>query len=182
MKIGILALQGCVDPHIAHLEKLGAQARLIRYANDCEDIDGYILPGGESTTMLKLIKINGLHQTLKKEWASKPVWGICAGAILIGTKVTSPEQFCYKLIDYQIARNAYGAQIMSHYGVVAGYNVAFIRAPKIIECGPDVEIITEHNHSPTWVRDKKNMATTFHPELNTILPSPMHKYFIENFF
>ncbi len=181
MRIGILAVQGCVEPHHSHLEKLGVEMVHIRYPEDCANISGYIIPGGESTTMLKLIRINELQEKLASEWKLKPVWGICAGAILIAQKVTSPEQFSFGLIDYEIARNAYGSQIMSHYGEVAGYKVAFIRAPKIMWCNPALKILATHSETPAWVANDKVMATTFHPELNNLTPSPMHRYFVENY-
>lgn len=181
MRIGVLALQGCVEPHRPHLEKLGAEVVLIRYPEDCVNISGYIIPGGESTTMLKLIRVNELEEKLASEWQHKPVWGICAGAILIARKVTSPQQFSFGLIDCEIARNAYGSQIMSHYGEVAGYKVAFIRAPKIMLCNPSLKILATHAETPSWVANDRAMATTFHPELNHLAPSPMHRYFIDNY-
>lgn len=181
MRIGMLALQGCVEPHRPHLQELGAEMVLIRYPEDCVNISGYIIPGGESTVMLKLIRANNLHDKLISEWKLKPVWGICAGAIVMARKVASPQQFSFGLIDYEITRNAYGSQIMSHYGEVDGYKVAFIRAPKITLCSKDLKILSTHAETPSWVASEQAMATTFHPELNNMTPSPMHRYFIENY-
>lgn len=178
MRIGVLALQGCVEPHKPHIEKLGATMVPIRYPNDCVNIDGYILPGGESSAILKLIKIMGLHEVLEKEWKHVPVWGICAGAILIASRVSLPKQSSYGIMDFSVERNAYGAQILSHYTTICDYEVAFIRAPKIIDCSSDIDVIARYKNSPVWVADRHSMATTFHPELNNNYPSPMHNYFI----
>lgn len=189
MKIGVLDLQGCVEPHRHHIEKLGFEFTKIRYPDDCRGISGYIIPGGESTVIRKLIKINGLHELLVKEWKKKPVWGICAGAILIATKISIAKEFIkanatskdvgYGLIDCEIIRNAYGSQVMSHFNHINDYEVAFIRAPKIAGCGIDVQILATVDDLPVWVRNEKHMATTFHPELNSSAPSPMHEYFVK---
>lgn len=179
--VGLLALQGCVEHHRRHIESLGVNTRLIRYPEDCSGIAGYIIPGGESSTMLKLISANGLDVVLIREWQQKPVWGICAGAILIANNVRSPAQKSFALMDYNIVRNAYGSQIMSRCDQIDDYNVAFIRAPIIEYVGSSVTVLAYHNSIPTWVRNDMHMATTFHPELNNCAPSPMHTYYVKNF-
>lgn len=177
--IGVLALQGAVQPHKAHIEAAGAEFRAVKTLAQCEEVDGFILPGGESTTMLKLIERFGMWDGLMEQFSSKPVWGICAGSILLAEKVTNPTQKSFGLLPITVQRNGYGRQIDSHYAAIDGYNVAFIRAPVITEVAHDVEILAEHGGSPVWVKKGSCMATTFHPELTTDAPSPMHKMFVE---
>ena len=111
--IGILALQGCIDPHRPHVEALDIKFKEVKTAKHLEEVDAYILPGGESTTMLRLIKIFGLKEILAMEFAKKPVWGICAGAILMASKVTNPKQESFSLLDFEIEHNSYGGQLQS---------------------------------------------------------------------
>ena len=177
--IGVLALQGAVQPHKAHIEAAGAEFRAVKTLAQCEEVDGFIIPGGESTTMLKLIERFGLWDGLAEQFAKKPVWGICAGSILLAEKVTNPEQKSFGLMPITVQRNAYGRQIDSHYAVIDGYNVSFIRAPIITEVTEDVEILAEHNGTPVWVKKGSFMATAFHPELTSDAPSPMHRAFVE---
>lgn len=175
---GILALQGCVDPHKPHLEACGVAYKEVRTAEDMTDVDGYILPGGESSTMLRLIKVFELEEKLKEEFATKPVWGICAGAILMASEVTHPAQRSFGLLDMSIRRNGYGRQLESFETTEQDYPVSYIRAPIIEKIGKDVEVITQGD-TPTWVQNGSYMATTFHPELTDIYPSPMHKAFCD---
>ena len=183
MRIGILALQGCVEPHKPHIKAMGCTMVPIRSISDCDSIDGYIIPGGESTTMLKLMKVTGLHELLPEIWSRKPVWGICAGAILMAKTVYCPEQYSYNLIDCSIVRNAYGAQIVSEYKSIESYDVGFIRAPRIMEYGGKVQVLAsirdaDGNTDPVWLISGNKMLTTFHPELNKLYPSPMHERFM----
>jgi len=177
--IGVLALQGAVQPHKAHIEAAGASFRAVKTLAQCEDVDGFIIPGGESTTMLKLIERFELWDGLAEQFSKKPVWGICAGSILMAEKVTNPEQKSFGLLPITVQRNGYGRQIDSHYAAIDGYNVAFIRAPVITEISKDVEVLAEHGGTPVWVKKGSIMATTFHPELTTDTPSPMHKMFVD---
>ncbi len=177
--IGILALQGCVSPHRPHIEAAGGVFLPVKTAADLEKIDALILPGGESTTMLKLINAFGLKDPLMKAFAQKPVWGICAGAILMADKVQSPEQESFCLLPMTVTRNAYGRQLDSVHMEVGGYPVSFIRAPVIDDVRGDVEILAARAGRPVWVRSGNYMASTFHPELTLRFPSPMHRTFIE---
>lgn len=179
IRVGILALQGCVTPHIPHLLALGASVTLVKKIEDTKDIDGYILPGGESSTMLRLMDHFNLKEHLQKEFKTKPCWGICAGAILLSREVENVKQFSFNLIDYSIKRNAYGRQLDSKEEIVTGYPVCYIRAPIIQNIGNSVEVIAKREGDPVWVIQKNKMATTFHPELTKIYPSPMHQKFIE---
>ncbi|MBP6218477.1 MAG: pyridoxal 5'-phosphate synthase glutaminase subunit PdxT [Oligoflexales bacterium] len=177
--IGVLALQGCVSPHQMHIEALGCQFLEVRSKEDFQEVDGLILPGGESTTMLKLLHVLQLEETLLGTCNRVPVWGICAGAILIAKKVLGPEQKSFALIDASVERNAFGRQLESFHDTVAGYAVSFIRAPKVLSVGDGVKVLAEKEGSPTWIQSGFRMLTTFHPELNSQAPSPMHRFFLE---
>jgi 5'-phosphate synthase pdxT subunit len=177
--IGILALQGCVNPHKIHLEAAGVKYREIKSIKDIDNIDGYILPGGESGVMLKLINIFGLEEALKEEFAKKPVWGICAGCILMAKEVINPKQQSFNLIDITVTRNGYGSQLHSSETLYMNYPVVFIRAPIISKLGGNVEKCFIWNNNPVFVKQGKYMATTFHSELTAVVPSPLHVEFIK---
>lgn len=177
--IGVLALQGAVQPHKPHIEAAGAEFRAVKTAAQFDEVDAFILPGGESTTMLKLIDTFGLWDSLEKNFKEKPVWGICAGCILLAQTVTSPAQKSFGILPITVQRNAYGRQLDSHYAEIDGYKMSYIRAPIITDAGP-TEILATHENTPVWIRQGKNMATTFHPELTMSYPSPVHKAFIES--
>ena len=176
--IGVLALQGAVEPHKPHIEAAGAQFRAVKTPDGFQDIDAFIIPGGESTTMLKLIERFELWDVLAAQFAQKPVWGICAGAILMAERVSNPEQKSFGLLPITIERNGYGRQLQSSHKEVQGYNVSFIRAPVIKEYS-DVGILASHGDDPVWLQKGQYMLTTFHPELTMDTPSPMHKAFVE---
>lgn len=180
--IGVLALQGAVQPHKAHIEGAGAEFRAVKTPAQFAEVDGFILPGGESTTMLKLIDRFELWEALATEFAAKPVWGICAGAILMAGKVYVPskdaEQKSFGLLPISIERNGYGRQIDSQHIEVNGYPVSHIRAPVITDAG-DCDILTSHDNHAIWVRKGQYMASSFHPEMNLNAPSPMHHMFVE---
>lgn len=177
--IGVLALQGAVMPHRPHIEAAGGEFRAVKTAADFDGADGFILPGGESTTMLKLIAAFGLWDSLARNFAAKPVWGICAGAILIAQHVTNPTQKSFGLLPLTVARNGYGRQIDSHQRLVGGYKVSFIRAPVFADCGDCTVLARADNGQPIWVERGDKMASSFHPELTLDFPSPMHRRFIE---
>jgi 5'-phosphate synthase pdxT subunit len=170
--VGVLALQGCVERHRPHLEACGAAMRALRHAEDLGEVDGIILPGGESTTMLRLLDVYGLEPALREACAERPVWGICAGAILLSRRSLG-------LMDYTVTRNGYGRQLESRYAEVAGYPVALIRAPRIREVGASVDVVARLDDEPVWLASGMCMATTFHPELTLEPPSPMHRAFVE---
>lgn len=178
-KIGVLALQGAVDLHKPHIEGAGAEFYRVKTPADFEKVDGFILPGGESTTMLKLIERFHLWDALADNFARKPVWGICAGTILMAKTVTDPAQQSFGLLPITVQRNGYGTQSDSHDEQIDGYAVSFIRAPIITAVEQGVEILHTHKGNAAWVRQGQYMASAFHPEINLDAPSPMHKKFIE---
>lgn len=177
--IGVLALQGAVQPHKAHIEVAGAKFMAVKTPEQFAQVDGFILPGGESTTMLKLIHRFDLWDVLADEFAKKPVWGICAGSILMAKTVKNPAQKSFGVLPIEVERNGYGRQIDSHQVDVNGYPVSFIRAPKIAVCGDDVDVHYSHEGAPAWVQQGQYMATAFHPELTMQFPSPMHSHFVD---
>ena len=154
----------------------------VRTAQQLDTCDGLIVPGGESTTMLKLLEIENLTEPLRQFAAGKPVFGTCAGAILLAHSVTRPEQPSLNLIDIDVARNAYGRQIDSRIARVdAGgseMEAVFIRAPRILRVGPGGKILATYNGDPVWVEQGRHMVTTFHPELTP--DSRVHQRFLEN--
>lgn len=176
--IGVLALQGAVEPHRPHIEALGAEFRAVKTPEQFEEIDAFILPGGESTTMLKLIEAFGLWDALAGQFARKPVWGVCAGSILMAETVTSPAQKSFSLLPITVQRNGYGRQLDSHHAQVNSYDVSFIRAPVITKVSNDVTVKATHEGTPVWVQKGPYMATTFHAELTLDFPSPMHGEFV----
>lgn len=176
--IGVLALQGAVEPHRPHIEAAGADFRDVKTPEQFDQVDAFILPGGESTTMLKLIEAFGLWETLAENFRKKPVWGACAGTILMAEKVTNPAQKSFALLPMTVKRNAYGRQLESHHLKIEDYEVSFIRAPIITELDKSVEVFAREEDKPVWVRKGPYMATTFHAELTLDFPSPMHKAFI----
>lgn len=176
--IGVLALQGAVEPHRKHIEAAGGEFRAVKTPEQFETVDAFILPGGESTTMLKLIDTFDLWDALAAQFKAKPVWGICAGSILIAENVTSPAQKSFGLLPITVERNAYGRQLESHHVDINGYDVSLIRAPVISKVGEGVAVKATHEGKPVWVEKGRYMATTFHPELTLDYPSPMHREFV----
>ncbi len=175
-RIGVLAIQGDYAAHAAALEESGAIASEIRNADELKSIDALILPGGESSTMLKFFESRGLFSPLAEFCATKPVFGTCAGAILLAREVVNPPQRSLGLLDAIIERNAYGRQIDStileaETKLPGGpLEMVFIRAPRIVKIGPGVEALAFREGFPTLVRQGSVMAATFHPEL-----SPDHR-------
>jgi pyridoxal 5'-phosphate synthase pdxT subunit len=174
MKIGVLALQGDFDAHRRRLEELGAEVLLVKKPEQLEEIDGLIIPGGESGTFLKLLGEAGFEK-LKAFVHAKPTFGTCAGAILLATEVENPKQVGLGAIDIRIRRNAYGRQIdssiregrfKSNNAEVSPLEMVFIRAPKIEHVGKGVEVIATEGADPVAVRQGRVMAATFHPELS----------------
>ena len=171
MKIGVLALQGDFDAHRRRLEALGAEVVLIKKPQQLDEIDGLVIPGGESGTFLKLLGEAGFKK-LKQFVHGKPTFGTCAGAILLANEVENPKQSGLGALDIRIRRNAYGRQIDSsvregRFGSQP-IEMVFIRAPKIERVGPEVEVIATEgkDNDPVAVRQGKVMAATFHPELS----------------
>jgi 5'-phosphate synthase pdxT subunit len=180
MNIGVLALQGDFDAHRRRLEELGAQVVLVKKPEQLDEIDGLVIPGGESGTFLKLLGEVGFDK-LKQFVRVKPTFGTCAGAILLANEVENPKQAGLGALDIAIRRNAYGRQIDSsiRQGIFLGEatEMVFIRAPKIERVGPEVEVIATEGKDPVAVRQGKAMAATFHPELSE--DSRVHKAFLD---
>lgn len=178
-KIAVLALQGCVERHRPHVEAAGGRFLVAKTPADFEQADAFILPGGESTTMLKLIAAFDLEAPLARAFAAKPVWGICAGTILMAETVLNPPQRSFGVLPITVLRNGYGRQLDSAEGEVDGYAVSYIRAPVIDEVRGDVDIRATRDGRPVWVVAAPHMATTFHAELTLDFPSPMHRAFVD---
>ena len=170
MTVGVLALQGDFEAHRKAVESAGGRAVEVRTAAELEAVDGLIIPGGESTTLLKLIGIEQLEESLRRFAATKPVFGTCAGAILLARRVTHPEQPSLGLIDIEIERNAYGRQVDSRIAPIetaeGKIEAVFIRAPIIRSLGEGVRTLATYQGDPVWVEQGRHMATTFHPELS----------------
>ena len=174
MKIGVLALQGDFDAHRKRLEELGAEVVLVKKPEQLDEIEGLVIPGGESGTFLKLLGEAGFEK-LKQFVRVRPTFGTCAGAILLANEVENPKQTGLGALDIRIRRNAYGRQIDSSIRqgkLIDGKSdespieMVFIRAPRIERLGPDVEVIATEGSDPVAVRQGRVMAATFHPELS----------------
>ena len=171
MTIGVLALQGDFEAHRRRLEELGAKVVLVRKPEQFDDLDGLIIPGGESSTFLKLLGEQGF-QKLNAFVHCKPTFGTCAGAIMLARQVENPHQRGLNAIDITIRRNAYGRQIDSK--IVEAFSslgddpleMVFIRAPRIEAVGEGVEVLAKRGADPVLVRKGNVMASTFHPELS----------------
>jgi len=180
MKIGVLAIQGDFDAHKKRLEELGADVLLVRKPEQFDEIDGLVIPGGESGAFLKILGEQGFAK-LKDFVRLKPTFGTCAGAIMLAKEVTNPEQPGLGALDIAIRRNAYGRQIDSSIreGQFGGapLEMVFIRAPRIERVGPDVEVLASEGQDPVVVRQGRAMAATFHPELSD--DPRVHQKFLE---
>ena len=186
MKIGVLALQGDFDAHRRRLEELGADVTLVRKPEQLDEIEALVIPGGESTTFLKILGEKGF-QKLGDFVRSKPTFGTCAGCIMLAREVENPAQKGLGALDITVRRNAYGRQIDSFIApssvedaVEAGggpLEMVFIRAPKIANVGPGVEVLARQGDDPVLVRQGKALAATFHPELSD--DRRVHAFFLK---
>jgi 5'-phosphate synthase pdxT subunit len=170
--VGILALQGDFAEHEASLRAAGVATRLVRRARDLDGVGGLVLPGGESTTMLRLLGNEGLEAPLGRALGSGlPVLATCAGLILIAREVVDPRQRSYGLLDVSVQRNGYGRQVHSGTFALEGRDLppgatgVFIRAPRIVAIGPDVEVLARRGGDPALVRQGPILGACFHPEL-----------------
>jgi 5'-phosphate synthase pdxT subunit len=173
-RVGILALQGAVREHMDAVRSVGAEPVAVRLPADLDGLDALILPGGESTTMRRLIDLYGLREPiLAMAGRGAPMLGTCAGMILLANRLTNGEQPVLSLLDAQVQRNAYGRQLDSYEAEVtmpavgdAPMHGVFIRAPVVSEVGPGVEVLARDEAGrPIAVRQGKVLATAFHPEL-----------------
>jgi 5'-phosphate synthase pdxT subunit len=184
MTIGILAIQGDYEAHAKMLERIGVPYRFVRTAEELKGLDGIILPGGESTTHLKVMTEEGLFEPLKKFGADGgAMYGTCAGAILLSREVHGPAQGSLGLLDASILRNGYGRQLASDVHLVPTklrqepVEMVFIRAPIFESLGAGVEVLAEYEQHPVLVRQGKILASTFHPELTE--DPAIHSYFVK---
>ncbi len=183
MRIGVLALQGDYEAHARMLERLAAEYAFVRTADELLQVDGLIIPGGESTTILKFLEEGGfLGQLRRLPEEGKPIFGTCAGTILLAREVTNPPQTSLGLMDITVERNGYGRQLAS--AVRQGTTVlspdpiemVFIRAPRIRDVALQVEVLAEYEGEPVCIRQGQCLAATFHPELSG--DPCFHRYFL----
>ena len=186
-KIGVLALQGDFAKHQTMLRLLKVEIILVKKPEDLDRCAGLIIPGGESTTLTKLLRKGNLYEPIREFAKKSPIMGTCAGAIMVSSTIDDNRIKPLRLIDISITRNAYGRQIdsfITHVDVtfIKGserFKTVFIRAPKIRSVGSQVEVLMELNGSPIMVQGKNVLALTFHPELTN--DPRIHKYFLEHF-
>ena len=188
-KVGVLALQGDFAAHGAALERAGAQPVYVRERAQLGHIDGLIIPGGESTTMLKLMRYEGLFDDLAEFGRRKPMFGTCAGAILMAREVSHPSQESLGLIDIAVERNAYGRQIDSRVVEIdttddfqqrtapGKLEAVFIRAPIIRGINASVSVLARYSGDPVLIEQGPHLVATFHPELTS--DPRVHALFLE---
>jgi 5'-phosphate synthase pdxT subunit len=188
--IGVLSLQGDFAAHGVALERAGARAVFVRERQQFDELDGLVIPGGESTTMLKLLHYDGLFDTLAGFGARKPIFGTCAGAILLAKQVSNPAQESFGLMDISVERNAYGRQIDSRVvtlnpapefqqrtGGPEKLEAVFIRAPIIRHVNGGAKVLAEYAGNPVLVEQGRHLVATFHPELTR--DPRVHSLFLE---
>jgi 5'-phosphate synthase pdxT subunit len=181
--IGVLAIQGDFDAHAIALRESGAEPVLVRKPEQLASVEGLIIPGGESTTFLKFLERDGFLHALEDFVRSKPTFGTCAGCILLAKEVLRPSQQSLGVLDVTVERNAYGRQIdsvieMADTSLEGGpMELVYIRAPRIVKCGPGVEILAEREGFAVLVEQDHIMAATFHPELST--DRRVHQRFVD---
>jgi len=185
LSIGVIAMQGSFAKHAHSLGSLGIQCRAVRTAEDLKLVDALIFPGGESTTMTLLLENEGLWEPLKDMLGEIPVFGTCAGAILLGQQIDDDRVHCFGKIDYIAERNAYGRQVDSFTTALVmpkvtenDFHAIFIRAPKFNAIGPNVESLAVYGVEHVLLRQGNVLAASFHPELTK--DSSIHKYFVDN--
>jgi 5'-phosphate synthase pdxT subunit len=179
--IGVLALQGDFEAHSRALKAAGAEAVEIRTAAELNQVDALILPGGESTTMLKLLDEEELFEPLRNFGRSKPMFGTCAGAILLASEVLHPKQLSLGLMDISVERNGYGRQVDSRIASIEidgeTSEAVFIRAPVIRRVGADVKVLASYLDTPVLVEQGRHLVATFHPELTA--DGRIHRRFVQ---
>ncbi|MEK5489922.1 pyridoxal 5'-phosphate synthase glutaminase subunit PdxT [Paenibacillus sp. FSL R7-0297] len=184
MRIGVLALQGAVTEHIVSIEKTGAQGLPIKRVEQLEEVEGLIIPGGESTTIGKLMRKYGFIEAIR-EFAGqgKPIFGTCAGMIVLAKHIAGGEPGHLELMDITVSRNAFGRQRESFEcdlevkGIAEPVRAVFIRAPLINEVGPDVDVLTIYKDEIVTARQGNLLVSSFHPELT--VDYRLHQYFAD---
>jgi 5'-phosphate synthase pdxT subunit len=184
MKIGVLALQGAVAEHIRMLEQAGATAVPVKKLEELDGLDGLVIPGGESTTISKLMHKYGFMEAIRQfGQAKKPIFGTCAGAILLANRINGQDDFHLGLMNIKVERNAFGRQKESFEvnlpiaGVAPDFPAVFIRAPYIMEVGENGEILSKYEEKIVAAREGHYLAAAFHPELTEDFR--FHKYFLD---
>ena len=184
VRIGVLALQGDFSLHVQALARCGVETVEVRKPEQLADVDGLVIPGGESTTLLKLMEAWGFVPALEQYHAEgKPIFGTCAGLILLARDVENPRQFSLGLIDVDVERNAYGRQRESFEtrgtavldGTPTSIEMMFIRAPRIRRAGEGVEVLARQGDDPVLARQGSVLVATFHPEVTGA--DAVHRYF-----
>ncbi len=180
--VGVLALQGCVEPHLVMLRAIGAQAMSVRTPGELAQVDRLIMPGGESTTMLKLLVSSGLWEPLREFTKKRPVWGICAGSILLAREVQHPAQESLGAINIRAHRNFYGSQLDSFKssltvtGIAHPVAVDFIRAPRLEPLAESVQVLAKTTDgTPVLMQEGHILVSAFHTELGS--DPALHRYF-----
>ncbi len=188
-RVGVLALQGDFEAHQKAFERTGAEAVPVRTAAELARVDGLVIPGGESTTMLLIMKDEGLMEPLRRFASERPVFGTCAGAILLATDVSHPRQDSLALMDIGVERNAYGRQLDSRVVRLEPnaelareigpdeLEAVFIRAPIIRRTGPGVKVYLSYLDTPVLAGQGRHLVATFHPELSG--DTRIHKLFLD---
>lgn len=185
MLIGVLALQGAFAKHVEMLRSLGAEAIEVRSTVELERCDALIIPGGESTAMMRLLKEGDFAQSLAGYGETHPVFGTCAGLILMAKQIIAEPTKPFGWLGVAVERNAYGRQAESFRANVdlelerhrSTFPALFIRAPRIRQCSADVEVLAHFNDEPVLVRQGQYLGSTFHPELTN--NSSIHEYFLK---
>lgn len=184
MRIGVLALQGAVTEHIVSIEKTGAEGIPIKHVGQLKEIEGLIIPGGESTTIGKLMRKYGFIEAIREfSNQGKPIFGTCAGMIVLAKRIANGEPAHLELMDITVARNAFGRQRESFEcdldvkGIEEPIRAIFIRAPLINEVGPSVDVLTVYNDEIVTAREGNLLVSSFHPELTD--DYRLHQYFAD---
>lgn len=184
MKIGVLALQGSVAEHIRMLEEAGATAVPVKKVEELDDLDGLVIPGGESTTISKLMHKYGFMEAIRQFGeAKKPIFGTCAGAILLANRINGQEDCHLGLMDMKVERNAFGRQKESFEvdlpvaGIAPDFPAVFIRAPYIMELGENGQVLAKYEDKIVAARQGHYLAAAFHPELTE--DARIHKFFLD---
>ncbi|MDC3417744.1 pyridoxal 5'-phosphate synthase glutaminase subunit PdxT [Aquibacillus salsiterrae] len=183
-KVGVLGLQGAVREHVQSIEASGAEALIIKRKEQLDEIDGLVLPGGESTTMRRLIdKYDFFDALINFGKSGKPIFGTCAGLILLAKEIVGQDHAHLQLMDMKVERNAFGRQkdsfeaALNIKGIGADFDAVFIRAPYVVEVGDDVEVLASYKGNIVAARQGHYLCSAFHPELTDDLR--MVHYFVE---
>ena len=174
--IGVLALQGDYEKHIHILGQLGMASTEVRYPKQLDNIEGLIIPGGESTTMTDLMQRVGFHDPIRTFASRSPILGTCAGLIMMAGSVEDSGLSSLGILDVDVDRNAYGRQVhsftddlpVSLNGQIQTIKATFIRAPKISRVGSSVEVISSYDGEPVAVKQSHHLGLAFHPELDSV--------------